>query len=106
MGGGMSHDEFVEMVRDAAALNVRWHPKHPQYIDGDFYLTQGQWDAVMEAWPRAEEPDRLYTVWGIPVHIIKPGDRITGKDGKTLALSPDGEALYALNPNSNKMFSE
>ncbi|MEE3066594.1 MAG: hypothetical protein VYA67_22075 [Actinomycetota bacterium] len=82
-------DELIRAIHAAASLGANWEPEHPQYVEGTFYLTQAQWDAIVSEFPRDDEPDRTYAqaIWGIPVQIVGTNDVVRLPSGKTLMYS-------------------
>lgn len=89
-------EDLVQLIRENR--NPCREPKHPQYIEGVFYLTQEQWDAILAAFPR--EPDHNYSqmVWGIPVQLIRDREPIKLPSGKLLYYSKLLESFYIVDP--------
>ncbi len=86
--------ELIETIRAACELASKWEPQHKQYIEGRFYLTPDQWAAIREEWPERPGFNDGYALWGIPVHIIKPNDRVRLPSGNWLVYSRLLESLY------------
>lgn len=89
--------ELIEMIR---AAGVKWEPDHPQYIEGRFYLTPDQWAAIREEWPLRPGFNDSQALWGIPVDIIKPNDRVQLPSGSWLVYSKALETMYTFSAST------
>lgn len=91
--------ELIETIR-AASVSSKWEPEHKQYIEGRFYLTPDQWAAIRKEWPERPEFNDAHALWGIPVHIIKPNDRVRLPSGRWLVYSGTLETMYTFSAST------
>lgn len=84
---------ILDDIRAAEENWLNWVPSFPQYIEGRIYLTRAQWHAVLEEFPPTGHRDPSYCIWGIPVDIVVPDDKIRLPSGKTLVYSGITDSL-------------
>lgn len=85
-------DIIKDIAAAISAVPPRVTPEHPQIIDGILYVTKEQFDGLLKyADDRPFEDRPPFSISGIPVHILLPGQHVTREDGSVLCVTSWGE---------------
>jgi hypothetical protein len=100
---------LLQQITDA--LKVAPRPfTHPQYIQGSLYLTQAQWEALIDYAVDTPVQDSVVNemnwdphtrqagINGYPVQVLKPGVPTTLPNGQIIIHSTITDSLYIYTP--------